>query len=107
MSPKLRIRDRRSELGLSQEELALQIGSSQKQVSKYETGKNNPTSDVLDALADVLNTTSDYLLGRTDNPERPLRNEQDLDEIEREAIEILRSKKPADRKRVVEIMRLA
>lgn len=107
MSPKLRIRERRIQLNISQEDLALQIGSSQRQVSKYETGKNNPTSDVLDALANALSTTTDYLLGRTDNPERPLRNEFDLDEVEREAIEILRSKKPADRKRVVEIMKLA
>lgn len=107
MSPKLRIKQRREQLDISQEQLAQQIGTSQKQISKYETGKNSPTADVLDALADALNTTVDYLLGRTDTPERPLRSEMDLDEIEKEVIRILRSKKPADRKRVMEIMKLA
>lgn len=92
---------------MSQEELAHLIGSSQKQISKYETGTNSPTADVLNALADALDTTADYLLGRADNPEKPLRGSSDLSEIEREAVKILRSKRPEDRKRVVEIMRLA
>jgi transcriptional regulator with XRE-family HTH domain len=107
MSPKLRIRERRNELDMSQEELAVLINSSQKQVSKYETGINDPTADVLNLLADALDTTVDYILGRTDYPERPLRGEFDLDEIEREAIKILRSKKRAERERIVEIMKLA
>lgn len=109
MSPNtigLRIRERRKALGMSQEELADLIGSSQRQVSKYEIGQNDPTGDVLTKLADTLDTSVDYLLGRTHNPERPLRGEFDLDEIEREAIKVLRSKPRDQRKRIVEIMRM-
>lgn len=107
MSPMRRIQERRKQLGLSQEELAEIIGSNQKQISKYETGKNDPTGDVLIALAEALDTTVDYLLGRTGIPDRPLRGAFDLDEVEREAIQVLRSKRPEERRRIVEIMRLA
>lgn len=73
MSPMRRIQERRKALSLSQEDLAEVIGTNQKQISKYETGKNDPTGDVLIALADALDTTVDYLLGRTNTPDRPLR----------------------------------
>lgn len=106
MTGKYRIRERREELGLSQADLAEAIGTNQRQISAYETGKNDPTGRVWEKLADTLDTSVDYLLGRTVNPERPLRNEFDLTDIEREAIKVLRSKKPEDRKRFVDIMRL-
>lgn len=105
--PLLRVSKLRKELGISQEQLAELLDTTQSQVSQYERGKNEPSAHVLEVLADVLDTTVDYILERTDNPKRPLRNELDLDEVEREALQILRSKKPADRKRVVEIMKLA
>lgn len=57
-----RIRQRRIELNLSQEDLAFMIGSHQRQVSRYETGANGPTSDVLLSLAKALQTTPDWLL---------------------------------------------
>lgn len=103
----LRIAERRKELGISQEELAAAIGTNQRQISRYERGDNDPTGEVLISLADALDTTIDFLVGRSANPLRPLRNENDLDDVEREAITVLRSKPPTDRKRVVEIMRLA
>lgn len=102
-----RIRERRKQLHMSQEDLAALVGTNQKQISLYETGKNDPTGDVLIALADALDTTVDYLLGRTNTPDRPLRGAFDLDDIEREAIQVLRSKPREERKRIVEIMRLA
>lgn len=106
MQPRMRIRDRRNELGMSQEDLAHLIGSSQRQISKYETGQNDPTGEVLIAMSQALETTIDYLLGLTGNPDRPLRGEFDLDEIEREAVKILRTKRPEDRRKAVEILRM-
>jgi transcriptional regulator with XRE-family HTH domain len=85
-----RIFQRRKQLGMSQEELAGRIGTSQRQISKYETGKNDPTAEVLNSLADALDTTTDWLLGRTDIPERSLRGVGDLSEDEAEIIRILR-----------------
>ena len=37
----------------------------------YENGRNNVPNEVLCALADYYHTSTDYLLGRTDNPAPP------------------------------------
>ena len=36
---------------------------------KYEKGQSEPTVAKLTALADYFNVSTDYLLGRTDNPQ--------------------------------------
>ena len=41
---------------------------SQESISKYETGVAFPSKVVLLKLADYLNCSIDYLMGRTDNP---------------------------------------
>ncbi|MCE7947231.1 MAG: XRE family transcriptional regulator [Chloroflexi bacterium CFX4] len=66
-----RIRDRRIQLGLSQEDLAEMIKADQKRISKYENAQSGVTSDTLTALARALKTSADYLLGLTDDPEPP------------------------------------
>jgi transcriptional regulator with XRE-family HTH domain len=101
-----RFRDRRKQLGLSQEALADLVGTNQAQISAYENGKNDPTGEVLIALSQALETTVDYLLGLTGNPDRPLRGEFDLDEIEREAVKILRSKRQDERRKAIEVLRV-
>ncbi len=48
--------------GLSQTELAQQIGISYPQMSRYEVKGVQPPADVLKKIADVLNTSIDYLV---------------------------------------------
>jgi transcriptional regulator with XRE-family HTH domain len=85
-----RIQELRIRRGLSQEELADRLSTSQNQISRYETGKNQPTGEVIISLAHELETTADYLLGLIDVPERPLFSSNDLTQLERELIEVLR-----------------
>lgn len=101
-----RVRERRRQLGMSQEELAALIGSSQRQISKYENGLNDPTGDVLVALAHALDTSADWLLGLSNTAERHLDGESDLNADERELILIYRSKPASKRRQVVEIARV-
>ncbi len=61
-----RIRDLREDRDLTQKEIANVLGMSQTGYSKYETGENDVPTAVLIKLADFYNTTTDYLLGRTD-----------------------------------------
>ena len=35
---------------------------------RYESGEREPTVSTLTAIADFFNVSTDYLLGRTDNP---------------------------------------
>jgi len=61
-----RIRDLREDRDLTQKQVAQMLGMSQTGYSKYETGENDIPTAVLIKLADYYQTTTDYLLGRTD-----------------------------------------
>ena len=65
-----RIRDLREDHDMSQTELAKKLGMSQTGYSKYETGENDIPTEILIKLARLYNTSIDYLLGETDNPDR-------------------------------------
>lgn len=61
-----RIKELRKESGLSQEKIAKHLGMSQTGYSKYETGGNDIPTHVLIALAEIFQTSVDYLLDLTD-----------------------------------------
>ena len=56
----------RKQKGISQVQLALKLGVSQNTVSRYETGERQADYQTLIMLADILDVTVDYLIGRTD-----------------------------------------
>lgn len=61
----------RTKLGLTQKDMAdrLEIGTASYQ--RYESGAREPKLDTLIAIADVLGTSTDFLLGRnTLNPDQ-------------------------------------
>lgn len=84
-----RIKERRRQLGFSQEELASRVGISQGQISSYERGEHEPTASILMALARELEVSSDYLLGLHDDP-TPSDTSPDLSETERKIITLIR-----------------
>ena len=59
--------------GLTQLELAEKLNYSDKSVSKWERGDGLPDVYVLKTLADFYGVTTDYILGRTNNSGRSLR----------------------------------
>ncbi|MDE5996525.1 MAG: helix-turn-helix domain-containing protein [Eubacterium sp.] len=60
----------RKEKGLSQIAMQIETGIDQALISKFENGERIPPTDTLILLADFFNTNIDYLLDRTDNPDR-------------------------------------
>lgn len=60
-----KIREKRNK---SQLQLSIELEVSQESISKYETGNAFPSKEVLIKMADYLNCSIDYLLGRTNNP---------------------------------------
>jgi len=60
----------RKEAGISQEELGKTVGLKQFTISDIERGKSLTSVETLAALAEYFNTTTDYLLGRSDVRER-------------------------------------
>lgn len=61
-----RIKELRTERGLSQQALARHIGVSQKAVDYWERGVNEPKASYIVLLADFFTVSADYLLGRVD-----------------------------------------
>ena len=60
----------RKEKGLSQIAMQIETGIDQALISKFENGERIPPTDTLILLADFFNTNIDYLLDRTDNPDK-------------------------------------
>jgi transcriptional regulator with XRE-family HTH domain len=63
-----RLQERRDALKLSQEELGNKAKMQGTAISHFETGTRKPSFDNLRRLADALETTVDYLMGRTGTP---------------------------------------
>lgn len=65
-----RIRDLREDNDMNQTQVAKILGMSQTGYSEYETGENDLPTSVLIKLANLYNTSIDYLLEQTDKKER-------------------------------------
>lgn len=63
-----RIKSLRAEKGVSQSALASFLGVTKTQISDIENAKTLTSIERLIALADYFDVSTDFLLGRTDNP---------------------------------------
>ncbi len=66
-----RLRDLREDRDLTQAQVAAFLGMKQPQYFRYEQGYRDIPTDLLIRLANYYETTTDYILGLTDNPARP------------------------------------
>ena len=67
MSYYKRIRELREDHDFTQRELAKILDMPQPQYYRYEQGFRDIPTDILIKLADIYNTSTDYILERTDN----------------------------------------
>lgn len=68
----IRIRELREARGMQQKELAIDLCVSQPTISDWESGRKVPSARSTQKLADYFNVSIDYLLGRTDEKEKPV-----------------------------------
>ena len=66
-----RIRDLREDQDLTQKQLSEILHCSQQVYSNYELGQRDIPTQVLIALADFYDTTTDYILGRSNQRHFP------------------------------------
>lgn len=64
-----KIKELREIKQITQEELAKYLGVAPQTVYKYEKEINEPDLKTTSKIAEYFNVTTDYLLGRTDNPD--------------------------------------
>ncbi len=60
-----RLETLRIDRGMTKKEVAEHLKIDQSTYGKYELGKREPDADTLAKLADLFDTTTDYLLGRS------------------------------------------
>ena len=73
-------------------QLALRLDLSQQTIYKYENQITEPDIATLIKLADYFNTSVDYLIGNTDNPQRPgAYNEENLTDAELQHLKMYRN----------------
>lgn len=65
-----RIRDLREDADLTQKQMAQLLNCSQQVYSNYELGQRDIPTAILIELSKIHNTTTDYILGLTDNPNK-------------------------------------
>ena len=56
------------EQGINQRELAAHLGFQPSVLSDWKTGRLRPSVEMISKIADRFNVTTDYLLGKTDDP---------------------------------------
>lgn len=64
-----RLKKLRTNRKLTQEELGKLVNVTKVSISGYENGHRSPDTDTLQKLADTLDTSTDYILGRTESPD--------------------------------------
>jgi len=64
-----RIKELRKARKMTQRQMANALGITERSYQRYEA-ENNPNNETLIKLADFFDVSTDYLLGRSDNPRR-------------------------------------
>lgn len=77
-----RILNLRKKKLLTQKELAVKVNVTEATLSRYENNLREPKGEIINRIALALNTTTDYLLGRSNNslPVRDLDDNKSIDE---------------------------
>ena len=65
-----RLRALREDKDINQTELAKAVGSGQKSISFFETGRYEPSIEIILKMAKYFNVSTDYLLGASNIPRK-------------------------------------
>lgn len=77
-----RIKERRAELGLSQEELAEKTGVTRTTVAKWESGENNLKQSKIKTIAKALDCSPVWIVGLDDSTNIVIEIERNMDELD-------------------------
>lgn len=102
-----RVKETAKKQGLSLTDTSIKAGMGEKAIYKWKY--NEPSASRLQAVADVLHVSVDYLLGNTDNPSQPKKvgNHREVDLADDTLILSFDGKEvsPEDRELILRLMR--
>lgn len=104
----IRIKTCRNDVKLSQEALAEKLNMKRTNIANYEAGRVVPPGNVLLELADIFGVTTDYLLGRSDDPNgKATFLDDDLRQIQRAKKKLKTQAERERMDRMVEMIKLS
>ena len=102
----MRIKELREEKKLSQTALAESVGTSQRNIGRWENGENEPTYSQLVKLADYFGVTIDYLVGREDDfGVVKIENLSQISNDEKDLIRVYKSLSQEDKQKVLSMVK--
>ncbi len=100
-----RINYRRTQLGLSRQQLAEMTDIDHRQIWRYEKQMNIPSAEMIASLARALDVSADWLLGLTDEI-RPILGKSILQPDEIELLNLYRSKSRDSQHKILDIVKV-
>jgi transcriptional regulator with XRE-family HTH domain len=94
-----RIKELRKAKDWTQKELAKQLGTSPAQLNKYESSQNTPQLDRIVLLAELLDTTVDYLLTGNTASDLPIHNTRLI-----QRLKVIEGFEPQEKEVVIELL---
>ena len=76
-----RLKQLRSEKGMTQVQLAQMLDVSKGTIAMWETSKRKPSFEILSKLSDIFDRRMDYILGYSDDASSPQPTEEELDQL--------------------------
>lgn len=109
-----RLRELRSEKGISQADLSKMLKLSRSRINMYERGEREPNFETLELLGDFFNVDLDYLLGKSDiknkspiSPAEYTNQEIELTSEEEHLISVFRTLSPDGKSYVLQTVDMA
>lgn len=98
----------RKQAGLSQKSLASLLQVSQQSVWKWEMNESSPNPETVAKIAKIFHVSSDYLLGLTEQEEKPTpENGGGLNKEQQELVSLFESASPALRSAALAVLKSA
>ena len=97
-----KIKELRKNSKITQEQLGNAIGVSKMAISYFEKGKKSPGRESLKKIADYFGVTTDYLLGRSEDPELNEEEDKVVSEEGKNILAIIESLPEDERKKAWE-----
>ena len=94
-----KIKQLREEKKMKQSELCIILNTTQATLSNWERGVHDPDIESLKKMVEVFHTTTDYILGITDNP-----HPQKIESTSEDLLSYKISKLPLKKRKVIEDM---
>lgn len=95
-------------MGLTQYQLADELGISQNQISSYERANSTPTVETLAKMAALFNTSADYLLGLSNipHPDAEPDPHPDLTGLERDALALIQGRDDDFLRKLIAVLKI-